>query len=301
MGNTKQIVISASRRTDIPAFYMDWFMNQLEKGAFELTNPYNRRVSILPVSQDRIHSIVFWSKNFGPFIQKGFDKLLVSKGFNLFFNFTINSRVPELEPGLPTLTERLDQLEYLSRNFNPQSIIWRFDPICFYKKDNGDIIDNMNDFQIISNTAANTGIKRCVTSFMDTYPKITKRLASLPGFSFTELPIQRKMDILLTMEKQLSEKGIQLLTCCEKKVLEALPETTTIQKSACIPNDLLMEMYGGNISLQTDKGQRIKNGCGCKLSVDIGSYHLHPCYHNCLFCYANPSSQKGYTHRRANR
>jgi hypothetical protein len=301
MNDSNQIVISASRRTDIPAFYMDWFMTQLENGFFEVANPYNQRVSIVSATPDRVHTIVFWSKNFGPFIENGFDKKLVSKGFNLFFNFTINSRAPELEPGLPALKDRLGQLEYLGRNFNPLSINWRFDPICFYEKEHGSISNNLNDFSVISNKASEVGIKRCVTSFMDIYPKITKRLSLLPRFSFIELPIKRKIDILLTMEKQLFEKSIQLLTCCEKNVLEALPESTTIKKNACIPNDLLMEIYGGNISLQTDKGQRTKNGCACNVSVDIGSYQLHPCYHNCLFCYANPRSQKEYTRRRANR
>lgn len=301
MNDSNQIVISASRRTDIPAFYMDWFMAQLETGVFKVTNPYNRRASIIPSPPDRVHTIVLWSKNFGPFIKNGFDKKLISKGFNLFFNFTINSENPDLEPCVPPLAERLSQLQYLSNHFSPRAISLRFDPICFYKKRNGDISSNLNDFPIIYNKAAKLGIKRCITSFMDIYPKITKRLASLPGFSFIEMPIEQKIDILLTMEKQLSGKGIKLLTCCEKEVLEALPESTTIQKNACIPNNLLMEIYGGNISLQKDKGQRIKNGCGCNVAVDIGSYHLHPCFHNCLFCYANPSSQKDYTKRRANR
>lgn len=290
MDSSNQIVISASRRTDIPAFYMDWFMAQLEKGIFEVTNPYNRRVSIVPATPDRVHTIVFWSKNFGPFIKNGFDKKLTSKGYNLFFNFTINSEAPELEPCVPPLRDRLDQLEYLSDHFDPLTITWRFDPICFYTKRNGDLTDNLNDFQQIYTRAAAFGIKRCVTSFMDTYPKIKKRLSTIPNFSFIDPPMEQKINILLNMEKKLLEKRIQLFTCCEKEVLEALPQTTTIKKNACIPNDLLIEIYGGHISLQTDKGQRIKNGCGCRVSVDIGSYHLHPCFHNCLFCYANPSS-----------
>ncbi|MCJ7773926.1 MAG: DUF1848 domain-containing protein [Desulfobacterales bacterium] len=290
MNTSNQIVISASRRTDIPAFYMDWFMTQLEKGVFEVTNPYNQRVSIVPVTSDIVHTIVFWSKNFGPFIKGGFDKKLTSKGFNLFFNFTINSESQELEPRVPPLKDRLNQLDYLSNRFDPRSINWRFDPVCFYARGNGEIKDNLNEFQTISSKAAEVGIKRCVTSFMDSYPKIKKRLSSMPDFSFMEPHIENKIEILLNMEKQLLEKKIQLSTCCEKELLEALPETTTIKKNACIPNDLLMEIYGGNISLQTDKGQRIKNGCGCKVSVDIGSYQLHPCYHNCLFCYANPGS-----------
>jgi len=299
MDTLKQTVISASRRTDIPAFYMDWFMAQLEKGVFEVTNPYNQRVSLVAATPDIVHTIVLWSKDFGPFIKGGFDKKLRAKGFNLFFNFTINSESPDLEPRVPPLQERLNQLEYLSNHFDPRSINWRFDPICFTKKGTSEIEDNTHDFQRIYLEAAGFGIKRCVTSFMDAYPKITKRLAAIPDLSFIEPSITEKIKILLEMEKALLGKNIRLLTCCEKNLLEALPGTTTIKKNACIPNDLLMEIYGGNISLKTDKGQRIKSGCGCMVSIDIGSYRLHPCYHNCLFCYANPSSHKKPDHGKA--
>ncbi|MBW1641734.1 MAG: DUF1848 family protein [Deltaproteobacteria bacterium] len=294
----KQTVISASRRTDIPAFYMDWFMAQLEKGVFEITNPYNQRVSLVAAAPDIVHTIVLWSKNFGQFIKGGFDKKLKAKGFNLFFNFTINSENPAMEPRVPPLRERLGQLEYLSNHFDPRSINWRFDPICFYKRGNKGVENNARDFQTIYSKAAGFGIKRCITSFMDSYPKITKRLAAIPDFSFIEPSMIEKIKMLQKMEKLLIEKKMKLFTCCEKELLKALPGTTTIKKNACIPNDLLMEIYGGDISLQTDKGQRIKNGCGCMVSIDIGSYRLHPCYHNCLFCYANPSSHKKPAHRK---
>jgi len=292
MNDANPIVISASRRTDIPAFYMDWFMTRIKKGAFEVTNPYNGRVSVVPATPERVHTIVFWSKNFGPFIQNGFDKQLIDKGFHLFFNFTINSEIPELEPQVPPLHERFMQLAYLIDHFDPRSIHWRFDPICFYQNKSGNALDNLKDFERICHTAADAGITRCVTSFLDIYPKITKRLISYPGFYFIEPPMEQKIEILLTMEKQLIGREIQLSTCCEKEVLTLLPESSTIVKNACIPNDLLMEIYGGEISTRADKGQRLKNGCGCNVAVDIGSYNLHPCYHNCIFCYANPRPQK---------
>ena len=91
------------------------------------------------------------------------------------------------------------------------------------------------------------------------------------------------------MEKKLSEKKIDLYTCCEKEVLNALPSGSNIRKSSCIPNDLFVKIFGGDLSFKRDTGQRSSKGCGCMISVDIGSYHLHPCYHNCLFCYANPT------------
>jgi len=289
MTPSKKFVISASRRSDIPAFYLKWFIKQINRGSFEVINPYNRQVSIVPATPDNVHTIVFWSKNFGPFIESGFGERLKEEGYNLFFNFTINSDSTLLEPNLPPLKERFKQLDYLCGHFDAKSINWRFDPICFYKTKDG-IFDNLHDFNLIASKAARSGIRRCITSFMDDYAKIQKRIASIPDFSFIDPLLESKKEIVLKMKKELSSKNISLQTCCEKELLETLPPDSGIRKSSCIPNDLLMEIFGGNLSLKKDSGQRIKNGCGCLASVDIGSYSLHPCYHNCLFCYANPSS-----------
>ena len=265
-------------------------MRRIEIGCFDVVNPYNRNVSFVPATPDKVHTILFWSKNFGPFIKSRFGEELREIGYNLYFNFTINSLEPLLEPNVPALEERIRQLEYLCRNFGAGSISWRFDPICFYKTEDGKIHDNLHDFNYISNKASQYGIKRCITSFMDDYHKIRKRIAKLPGFAFIDPSIEIKSEIVLKMKDELADKNISLHTCCEKELLSILPESSGITKSSCIPNDRLMELFGGSLSLKKDCGQRIKNGCGCKVSADIGSYSLHPCYHNCLFCYANPAS-----------
>jgi len=283
-------VISASRRTDIPAFYMNWFMRRIQRGFFEVKNPYNQKVTTVPAAPDAVHTIVFWSKNFGPFIEGGYGQALAAVGYNLFFNFTINSDVQLLEPQVPPLRERLKQLDNLCNIFGPQCINWRFDPICFYKTRQGDSRDNLNDFFVIAERASRCGIRRCISSFMDDYPKIKKRTATMPEFAFIDPPLEAKRDILLDMDKTLTAKHINLYICCEKEVLEILPGGTGIKKSACVPNHLLFELFGGNLSLKKDTGQRINAGCGCMVSADIGSYQQHPCYHNCLFCYANPSA-----------
>jgi len=289
MPETEKIVISASRRTDIPAFYMEWFMDRIEKGYFEVTNPFNRKVSIVDARQEKVHTLVFWSKNFGPFLYGEFGDMLKRAGYNLFFNFTVNSDSALLEPNVPPLAERLDQMESLCRLFGSHSVTWRFDPICFYRSADGGIQDNLNDFSHIADRAFTCGIRRCITSFMDNYAKIQKRIAAISGFSFLDPPVAQKKEVVLSMEKDLGFRQIRLETCCEKELLESLPEYSSVARSSCIPNDLLVKMYGGRLSLKRDAGQRVKNGCGCKVSVDIGSYHLHPCYHNCLFCYANPA------------
>jgi len=295
MERSGQIVISASRRTDIPAFYMDWFMEQINKEVFEVTNPYNRRKFIVPATPDKVHTIVFWSKNFDPFIKGGFGQTLLRMGYNLFFNFTINSNTTLLEPWMPSLKQRLDQLRDLCRYYDPKSINWRFDPICFFELKQNGIRDNLYDFSRIAAWASQCGVTRCITSFMDHYAKINKRIASIPGFSFIDPILSEKIKILLKMEKELSEKNIDLYTCCEKDVLDALPSDSNIRKSSCIPNDLFVEIFGGDLSFKRDTGQRSSKGCGCMISVDVGSYHLHPCYHNCLFCYANPTHRLGNT------
>ena len=269
---------------------MKWFMEQIKRGFFEVVNPYNRKVSVVNAAPDKVHTIVFWSKNFGPFIEGGFGKDLQKMGYQLFFNFTINSDSHILEPSVPPLQERLDQLEYLCVCFDVRSINWRFDPICFFKTKNGAIQDNLHDFSLIAGKASGCGVKRCTTSFMDHYPKVIKRTATMKDFSFMDPPLEQKKEILLKMNQALKRKEISLQTCCEKEVLKVIPEKTGITRSSCIPNDLLVEIFGGELSFKKDSGQRIKDGCGCKVSVDIGSYHLHPCYHNCLFCYANPTS-----------
>ncbi len=289
MSISKQIVISASRRTDIPAFYMDWFMEQVKIGEFIVRNPYNQKVKRVTVTPDYVHTIVFWSKNFDPFLQGKYGEKLEKMGYHLFFNFTINSNLPILEPGVPDLKRRLFQLQNLCHRFRPDSVTWRFDPVCFYTFNGKDMENNLVNFSLIADTASKCGVIRCITSFMDYYPKIRKRVQSLKNFDFMDPLLEYKREIILKMEKELFGKNIHLFTCCENEILKILPPDSKITKSSCIPNDLLMKLFGGKLSCKKDTGQRVKDGCGCMISVDIGSYKDHPCFHNCLFCYANPT------------
>ena len=127
---------------------------------------------------------------------------------------------------------------------------------------------------------------------MDHYAKIKKRVGVIDGFSFFDPCLEKKKEVLFRLKKSLEKRHIRMHLCCEKELLETLPETADINQSACIPNHRLKALYGGNISLKIDKGQRVRAGCGCRVSADVGSYHLHPCFHNCLFCYANPAEKR---------
>jgi hypothetical protein len=284
------MVISASRRTDIPALYMPWFMACIEQGEFDVSNPYTRHVAKIPADTDHVHTIVFWSKNFGDFLARGYGENLVHRGYNLFFNFTINAFHPLLEPGMPPLAQRLDQLSRLSRKWGPAAIHWRFDPICVWSAGNGRLTDNLDDFDRIARSAAQAGISVCITSFVDLYRKIKRRMHVQPEVDLIDPPMDEKVDVILKMARLLRKLGMQLHLCCEKEVLAALPPGAHVKAASCIPNDRLADLYGPGISMRRDTGQRMAAGCGCRVSKDIGSYDRHPCRHNCLYCYANPIS-----------
>lgn len=282
-------VISASRRTDIPAFYMPWFMRRIALGCFDVVNPYNRQSRRVPAGPDEVHSIVFWSKNFAPFVEGHYGPRLLDAGYHLFINVTVNSENPLLEPGVPPLRQRIRQLSALSEICRPKAINWRFDPVVFYATGKGLVRDNLRDFETVAGAAADAGIERCITSFMDVYPKIARRVKSMAGFAFQDPLVEEKIEILFRMQAILAPKGIQLQTCCEKTLLEVLPAGLRVTAGSCVPNDLLVDLYGPGISVKRDTGQRVKAGCGCKVSVDVGSYTEHPCGHRCLYCYARPA------------
>lgn len=283
-------ILSVSRRTDIPAFYMAWFMDHVARGVFDVVNPFNQQVRQVTVTPERVHTMVFWSKNFGPYLAGRYGEQLQAMGYHLVFNFTINSRSPTLEPGVPDLGQRLGQLRQLCRRFGSASVQWRFDPICHFTTPSGTIETNLDDFETIAAAAGECGISTCTTSFMDHYRKIERRARD--RIVFVEPSPTEQIKILLKMEQVLSPLGIGLALCCEKNLLGRLPVGSTIKAGACISGRRIMAVHGGKVSQRQDAGQRKTSGCACTVSVDVGSYSLHPCHHNCLFCYANPACDR---------
>ncbi|MDJ0781114.1 MAG: DUF1848 family protein [Desulfosarcinaceae bacterium] len=284
------IIISASRRTDIPAFYLDWFMAGVDVGAFTVENPYNRRSRRVPIAPGKVHSIVFWSKNYGPFIAGEVGERLRDRGFGLFFNFTLNSPQLRLEPEVPPLPQRLAQLAALAKRFGPASIHWRHDPICFFQASDGGSQTNLGAFDTIARHAEAVGIRHCVSSFCDDYRKIRRRLEPVGDIALRFPDWTEQVPLLEALLATLTPLGMRLLTCCEGELLRRLPVDSGVAAGRCIDHARLQQLYGGRLSHRADSGQRRSDGCGCHQAVDIGSYRLHPCYHRCLYCYANPAA-----------
>jgi hypothetical protein len=275
-------VLSASRRTDIPAFYLDWFREGLKNRAFQIHNPYNNQSRLVRFDPGTIHSIVFWSKNFGPLLSAR-DAF---RGYNLFFNFTINTENRILEPRVPPLEDRLRQASEIAGLYGAETIQWRFDPIVVWES-GGKRFDNLGDFDAISERLAKIGVTRCTISFMDRYVKIDRRERARKDFRFIYPSHEEMADMARPMLDRAKDLGLTLYTCCEKSLLKAL-EDGGMRKGRCIDVPLLQEIYGGRPKAEPDYGQRRKAGCGCYRSIDVGSYRDQPCRHNCLYCYANP-------------
>lgn len=268
---------------------MPWFMAGIRQGFFEVSNPYSRRTVQVPAGRAHVHSIVFNSKDFGAFLQHGYGENLVQLGYGLFFNFTINSPHAVLEPRVPPLEARLAQLAELCRRFGPACVQWRFDPICHFKTASGQAATNLDRFDEIAGQAARLGLESCITSFADLYGKVRRRLKRVAGLDLFDPTPAQKVECTERLQGRLAALGLQLRLCCEKEVLEALPLFSPVRAAACIPAERLAALYGPDISLRRDPGQRAAAGCRCGISRDVGSYDRHPCRHDCLYCYANPA------------
>lgn len=278
----KPLVLSVSRRTDIPAFYLPWFLEGLHKGFFITKNPVSGKPCTIPATKEKVAGFVFWSKNYASFLEQKIGEKILSMGLGIYFQFTVNSPHPLLEPGVPPLRERLAQLEELSQRFGADRISWRWDPICHWKDLSGKSRHNMDAFPEIAKMAARAGIPGCTTSFLDLYPKVLKR-AEKKNVFFYDPSEERKKEILFRMAEKLGDLGMELFLCCEDALLPAL-EPHGVKAARCISGALLEQTFGP-VSQRKDPGQRRE--CHCSLSRDIGSYGGQRCLHSCLYCYAS--------------
>lgn len=278
-------IISCSRRTDIPAFLMDWIIDKIKKGYVDVVNPFNRkqvyRVSLNPKD---VKCIVWWSKNFTLWIDayKNHPELFNPyKGH--YFQFTINSP-SELETNLKIpLEERFTQFEWLVNKFGNHAVSYRYDPIIFYKSiDTDDVNHNLQDFDYIIENVAKFGINELIFSFANLYPKVKKRMLAR-GKIPLELSFKKKKQILKKLKTVCDKFGIKMKACCQPDLLKI----DGIEQAHCIDASKIEKIINENLLKIKDTGQR--KDCGCHKSKDIGGYTgIFKCIHDCEYCYASP-------------
>jgi hypothetical protein len=278
------MIISASRRTDIPAFYSEWLLNRLRQGVVLVRNPFNPlQVSRVALDPQRIDCLVFWTKNPAPLVPRleEIDRL----GHRYVFHFTLTACGCGLEPHVPARRERLNTFRSLAERIGPERVLWRFDPILFTPTQNPDML--LRDFADLA--AQLRGCTRqCTISFLSLYAKCRRNLAGVGLLTPDE---REKMEFVRRLAEIAADSDIGLQACCDP----FLHEHCGIEAARCIDDRLLATILGQPVRLPKDKGQR--PGCGCVASIDIGAYNT--CSHGCRYCYANVSDRAVAANRAA--
>lgn len=278
----KKIIVSASRRTDLPKFYYDWLQKVLSQGMAELSNPiFKEKTYQVNLEPENVHSLVLWSKNF----QNVLNSPRHLESYNLYFQYTINNYASFLEPHVPRYTDSLGILAGLLKKYRPEQFNIRFDPIIISTK--GEVFPHLHQpeqarltaFAKLCQDLSLLGMENCrlTTSYISLYGHVRKRLEKT-GLDLIHLDATRQKSLLEKMVEIASKYNLQIFSCASP-LLEEVPG---IKKGHCIDGHLLESLFGDKISKAQDQGQR--DACGCTKSSDIGSYH-QVCYHGCSYCY----------------
>lgn len=268
------MIISVSRRTDIPAFYSEWFYNRIQEGYVLVKNPYNRhKVSKINLKPDAVDCIVFWTKNPTPMLEK----LDLLKNYQYYFQFTVNPYNEDIEKGVPKKKYIVDSFIKLSKEIGKKKVIWRYDPILLT-----DQIDKEYHYKYFDYLASylKDYTDKCIISFVDLYKKIRGNLKSVNVVPLTEKDMR---EIAITLSHIARKYNLVIESCSETVDLSDIG----INHGKCIDDKLISEIYGMEIDIKKDPNQR--EICGCVKSKDIGAYNT--CLHNCLYCYANYSKK----------
>jgi hypothetical protein len=305
MGKTRQpqdmiapFILSASRATDIPAFYADWFMNRIRAGYFKWANPFNaRQVQTIIVAKVRV--IVFWTKNPAGLLPH-LDEL-DRRGIHYYVQFTLNDYAAEgWEPQVPKLAERIGMFRRLAERLGPERVVWRMDPLL--QTDRVGVPELLGKAgELMARLAGHT--RKLAFSFADieAYPAV-KRNLTRAGIAAREFTREEMEEFAHGLAGINCGHGLELATCAE----EADLSTFGIAHNRCVDGKLMARLWPEDVALmqflessqgRKDKGQR--KACRCIASKDIGRYRT--CPHLCAYCYANSSRTEVERNFRAHR
>ena len=263
------MIISASRRTDIPAFFGKWFRERIEQGFVEVKNPFNpgliKRVSLQPADVD---CIVFWTRNPKPF----FKTLPLLNAYPNYFLFTLTPYGPDLEPKVPEKDALVKTFIRLSDLVGKERVVWRYDPIIL--NDTLDTGYHIRVFERIAKALAGHTLK-CIISFLTFYKKI---LHKLKNYNIREPHPEESALLLKSLTCIARAYDMEITSCASDISLEIYG----VNPNRCIDNELISRLTGKAIPYIKDKNQR--SACGCHESIDIGTYNT--CCYDCLYCYA---------------
>lgn len=269
------MILSVSRRTDIPNYYSEWFFNRLKDGFLYVRNPMNfHQISEIKISPDVVDCIVFWTKNPLPMMER-LDEL---EAYNYYFQFTLTGYGNDVERNLPNKkTSVIPIFQELSNKIGKEKVVWRYDPIFFSNRYN--VQYHLKAFRSIAE-ALSGYTEKCVISFLDIYPKNKKNMDNLLSYDLSDSELREFAKELSNIAK---ENYIKIGSCAEKVDLDEYG----IIHNSCIDKELIEKIIGCKLKINKDKNQRIE--CGCVESVEVGTYNT--CKNGCVYCYANYSAK----------
>lgn len=269
------MILSVSRRTDIPNYYSEWFFNRLKDEFLYVRNPMNfHQISEIKISPDVVDCIVFWTKNPLPMMER-LDEL---EAYNYYFQFTLTGYGNDVERNLPNKkTSVIPIFQELSNKIGKEKVVWRYDPIFFSNRYN--VQYHLKAFRSIAE-ALSGYTEKCVISFLDIYPKNKKNMDNLLSYDLSDSELREFAKELSNIAK---ENHIKIGSCAEKVDLDEYG----IIHNSCIDKELIEKIIGCKLKINKDKNQRIE--CGCVESVEVGTYNT--CKNGCVYCYANYSAK----------
>lgn len=265
------MILSVSRRTDIPNYYSEWFYNRIKEGFLYVRNPINpHQISKINISSDIVDCIVFWTKNPAN-MMPGLSEL---QNYKYYFQFTLTGYGKDVEPNLPNKRNDLIKIfQKLSESIGSEKVIWRYDPILLNEKYVSEY--HIKAFEEIA-AQLNGYTHKVVISFVDLYAK-TRR--NTEGLNIKEISTNEIMELAQKMAEIAKKNKLSIEACAEQIDLRE----AGIVHGSCIDKNLIEQLIGCRLKVNKDKNQR--DECGCFESVEVGTYNT--CKNGCKYCYAN--------------
>ncbi len=264
------MIISASRRTDIPAFYADWLTRRLREGLVLAPQPRNpKRLGLVRLSPDTVDCLVFWTKNPAPLLEKL--RIIDDLGYRYYFTFTVTAHGPDAEPGLPPKREIVETFLRLADRLGPAGVDWRFDPVWLHGP--FDRERHLDRFGELARRLAGA-TERCIVNFVKGYRHLGGRVE--------EAPEEDLWETARGLAAVAAEFSLPLVHCTDRRDLRPLG----FRAEACIDRRKIEALIGGPLAGRKDPGQ--PKICRCLESFDLGMYDT--CGHGCAYCYAVTSA-----------
>jgi hypothetical protein len=269
-----RLIISASYKTDIPAFYGEWFLRRLRAGYCKMINPYGRQIYQVSLLPQDVDGFVFWTRNAGPFLPAL--RVVRENGFPFVVQYTITGYPRSLEASVAPAARTVDHIRQIAGEHGSRAAVWRYDPILFTSLTPPDF--HRRNFAALARQLEGA-TDEVVISFAQVYRKTERNLnraAEALDFTWEDPDGEGKLSLARDLVAIAAAHGMRLVTCSQNQYL-----VPGARPARCVDADRLSDVAGRPIAVPR-KGNR--PDCECSQSRDIGDYDS--CPHGCVYCYA---------------